>query len=116
MEDSTPVRAERSAEKLDEAIQGFHARLADSATLLRMEIARLWTQLDGTRDAKQFDKLTGLIREAHNALGQIHKIDAEVALKQLDEKDALNLGDARAEILRRLDRIAAAREERGVSG
>lgn len=116
MEDSTPTQAARSTEKLDASIQGFHARLADSAALLKMELDRLWKQLDGTRDAKQFDKLTGLIREAHTALGHIHKIEAEVALKQLDDKDALNLEDARAEILRRLDRIAAACDEGSVSG
>ena len=106
---------DRRTDDLDRTIDGFHQRLADAAALLKLEIEELWRKMQGPHDPKHFDKLSGLIREANKVLGQINDIEAQVGLKHLDEKNALNLEEARAEILRRLARVAAAHEAGSVS-
>ena len=116
IEEPACERVDRRADDLDRTISGFHQRLADAGALLKLEVEELWNKVQGDHSPKHFDKLSGLIREANGVLGQINKIEAEVGLRQLDEKNALNLEDARAEILCRLARIAADQEAGSVPG
>ena len=101
------VGADRSTDDLERTIGNFHKSLADASALLSLEVERLWDEESGGEDPKRYDKLAALAKQGHRALQQIGEIESKLGLGRLDEKNALNLEEARAEILRRLACIAA---------
>ena len=115
-EEVARVGSDRSTADLDQTKEHVHKSLADAVALLDLEIEALWKSRPDFEDAKRYDKLKALIREANRVRSQIAEIEAKTGLDKLDETNALNLEEARDEILRRLARIAAIGEAEGVSG
>lgn len=92
---------------LERTIERARRTLADAAALMDLEIEELWNTETDPDDPKRYDRITALIRQAHKAMSAITDIEKSTGLGRLAEKDALNLEEARAEILRRLAGLAA---------
>ena len=110
-------RSEESrVEDLERTIERARKTLADAAALMDLEIEELWNSETDPDDPKRYDKLTLLIRQAHKAMSVITDVEKSTGLGRLAERDALNLEEARAEILRRLAGLASDEAEGSVSG
>lgn len=90
--------------------------LGDTTALFEIEIERLMN-LEVSLDEKgRYDLLQNLIKQAHAAIGKIDDIETKVHGRSLWGAAQMNLEDARAEIMRRFDRLAADGGAPGVSG
>ncbi len=105
------IGSDRDAGDLEATLDHAHRSLADAIALLDLEVEELWRNGPEVEDSKRYDKLKALIREATKVKSQIIEIRTRIGLGALDEKTALNLEDARDEILRRLARLAADQDQ-----
>ena len=109
------IGGSRDANDVEQTLEHVHRTLADTVALLDLEIEVLWNHEADVDDTRRYEKVKALIREAHKVKSQIADI-GKTSNKDEDEKSALNLEEARAEILRRLARIAAVDDEGEISG
>lgn len=110
------IGSDRGTGDLEQTLDHAHRSLADTIALLDLEIEALWTNEPDVEDIKRYDKLRALVREANRVKAQVIEIQAKVGLENLDEKTALNLEDARDEILRRLARLSADQDQGAIPG
>ena len=109
------IGSDRDAGDVEKTMGRFLSSLADTAALLDLEVEELWKTGTDSADPKRYEQLKGLIREANKLKAQIAEIEAKSGTDKLDETNAMNLEAARAEILRRFARLAAAENADDVS-
>lgn len=115
-EEVAAIGSDRDAGDLEKTLGRFLSSLADTAALLDLEVEELWKAGTNSAEPKRYEQLKGLIREANKLKAQIAEIEAKSGSDKLDESQAMNLEDARAEIMRRFARLAAAEDAEAVSG
>lgn len=80
--------------------------LADTSAMLELELERLFDEEIDLEDRVRLKEVSEGIRQTQKVLTMVLEIEARTGLSSLDESSALNLDEARDEILRRLARLA----------
>lgn len=93
------------AKDLEDALQRARKLLAEIYTLLEVHSSRLRGERACAQDPKLQDKLDTMIRQVHKNMTLVLEIEVKTGLATKD-RDAVDLEEARAEILRRLARLA----------
>ncbi|MEM9059826.1 MAG: hypothetical protein AAGD13_05125 [Pseudomonadota bacterium] len=96
-----------SQEDLENSIANARKLLADTAKMLQFEVDRHFETEVDRLDETQLRDIRNQIAQAQKGIQQILDLESKIGLTKLVGGKELDLEDARAEILRRLARLAS---------